>query len=116
MLSLKTCRLAKRATMSVRPLSIPVASPDWSCRRRRGRRPFRKAGDLTGKSGNGHLKVVLERGDGALGMGEGGDEMAQGHGVGMTVGFARRSGNQPQTCADMAGEITPSGEPAAGGA
>jgi hypothetical protein len=42
--------------------------------------------------------------------------MAQGHGVGVAVGFARRRGNQPQTGTDMAGEMTPSGEPAAGGA
>ena len=83
----------------------------------RGRpQTFRKAGDLTGKSGNGHLLVVLERRDGALGLGKGGDEMAQGHGVGMAVGFTRRCGNQSQTRTDVACEIAPSGEPAAGGA
>ena len=77
---------------------------------------MRKETILTFASGNGHLKAFLKRGNGARGLGEGGNEMAQGHGVGMTVGFARWIGNQPQMRTDMAGEITPSGEPAAGGA
>jgi hypothetical protein len=77
---------------------------------------FRKQGFLTDKPGDCHLKAFLKRSDGARGLGEGGDEMAQGHGVGLAVGFARRRGNQPQTGADKAGEIMPSGEPATGGA
>jgi hypothetical protein len=79
-------------------------------------RTDRKQACLTNKAGDGHLKTFLKRGDGARGLGEGGDEMAQGHGICKAVGFARWCGNQAQTGADMAGEITPSGEPAAGGA
>lgn len=75
-----------------------------------------KAGELTAEPGNGNLKLVLERGDGARSMGKCGDKMAQSHGVGMTVSFTRRRRNQPQPRADMTGEITPSGEPAADGA
>jgi hypothetical protein len=63
---------------------------------------------------DGHLQALLERGYGARCVGEGGGEMAQGHGIGESVATARRRGRQYEAGADMAGEITPSCEPAAG--
>lgn len=42
------------------------------------------------QTGDCHLEAFLERGNGAGGVGEGGGEMAQGHGVGLAVNFAWR--------------------------
>lgn len=71
---------------------------------------------LTIRTRNGHLKVLLELGDGAHGVGEGGDEMAQSHGIGPAVDFTRRRGNPSQMRSHMAGESPPSCKPSADGA
>ncbi len=113
----KTFRRARQPTMSIRPpgsrWNDPAGAEGGSSD---DNRAIRKMDYLTGKPGNGHLLDVLELSDGAHGLRECGGQMAQGHGVGTAVGFARWIGKQPQARTDMAGEITPSDDPATGGA
>lgn len=96
---------------------MAAGSSGRGCWRRHGRlRPIQKANLLTIQTGDRHLEAFLERGDGARGLGEGGDEMTQGQGVGLAVDFTRRFSKPPQIGPHMAGEIPPSDKPAADGA
>jgi hypothetical protein len=103
--------------MLIRPPEIATAAPGPDFRKRHGRlRNLPKRDLLTIRAGDGHLKAFLECGDGTRGLREGGNEMAQGHGVDIAVDFARWIGYKAQTRTDMTGKNTPSGKPAAGSA
>lgn len=71
-------------------------------------------GDLRSLSGDRHLEVELERGDGARGVAEGRGKVPQGERIGRAAGFARRFGNHVEPGPDVGGEAVPASQPAAG--